>query len=232
MAEHGSGTTRRDELKRKLTAQAVEDVDRTLAEVRDELHDLASTVADGSARQLACALLERLHHASHGIELVAQLAEVDGSPQPATFCLRELLAELERMCRWVMAPADVNYVLPGVRVSVCASRDEIRHLMLDVLLSVSELLSSPASVSIEVGVERRFDQSMAAPLRARVSIASDGLVLDRETVAALFEPGGRHAPNLWSARDALRRLDGDLTTASVPGRGVQFRVDLPAVWTA
>lgn len=172
------------------------------------------------ARELAAdgIVLQRAEERSDG-------PDVESSRSLRRIPLRALLSEEARALAATSraAGARVRARCP-VELEVLGESVALGRLVRNLLLNAAE--SRPGGVTITVDVAR------ARGSRLGLVITDDGVGMDSEGLAGYLEAGrtvGGSGFGTASVREALERLDGELTVTSTPGRGTRVELGL---WAA
>jgi len=145
-----------------------------------------------------------------------------------------LLAEkTAQMQRDLPDGVTLEVVLDGSAVAVEADSALLRQVIRELVDNAGEALRGhPGRVVVAskmtVEADRRWWQ---------VDVRDEGVGMDAATQARIFDPfystkPDRHGLGLSAALGIVRRLGGDISVESAPGRGATFRVRLPIVGDA
>jgi signal transduction histidine kinase/ActR/RegA family two-component response regulator len=153
--------------------------------------------------------------------------------------IRDLLRMIERLIGEHIA---VNFV-PGHGLgNVCADRAQFDQVLLNLCLNARDALPSGGRIAIQtenVIVNGAFREShpWAKPGRyVLLSVSDNGIGMDRETQARIFEPFFSTKPKgkgtglgLSVVYGVVKQHDGMVHVYSEPGKGTTFKIYLPIV---
>lgn len=147
--------------------------------------------------------------------------------------VESVLAQVEAIVAPQLQKAGVEYVRePGIpELSVCADRDRLQQILLNLLGNASKFTPSGGRVSVRWW---REDD------RVLIAVADTGRGIPGDQLSQIFEPfvqvhrdvdAAKHKGmglGLAISRDLAKAMGGDITVASVLGEGSTFTVFLPA----
>jgi signal transduction histidine kinase len=138
-----------------------------------------------------------------------------------------MLAEIERLLR---PQARLQHVgleahLPGTAVRIAGQRDRLKQAILNVAINALEAMSDGGALELRLE---------ALPEEAEVLIADSGPGIPDEVRSRIFDmhfttKTSGTGIGLYVARSIVEAHGGEITVASLPGGGSQFRLRLPAL---
>ena len=131
-----------------------------------------------------------------------------------------------------VSPPAPDEAAGGAPLQVRADGDKVRIILTNLVTNAIKFTEPGGTVSLNVETERDGRA-------VRVRVADTGRGIPAEQLERIFEPfvqvdrygggGSQHGVGLGLAisRDLARRMGGDLTAESAPGRGSTFTLTLP-----
>ncbi|MDP3674207.1 MAG: HAMP domain-containing sensor histidine kinase [Novosphingobium sp.] len=192
---------------------------------------LAGPLADEYANYAA----DIAEAARHLLGLVEDLADLDAieapgfAPAPDPIDLADAARRAAGILGVRASERGITIEVPGEGETMPATGEWRRVLQVLLNLLGNALRYAPEGSTVRIGVS-------AEPRRALVTVADEGLGLNAEEQAKVFDKferlgrsgDGGSGLGLYISRRLARAMGGDLTVQSTPGEGARFTLELPS----
>jgi signal transduction histidine kinase len=120
--------------------------------------------------------------------------------------------------------------LPGHPVRINGDANDLRQVLVNLLLNAVEAMSSPGEIHLSVKIEK--PDTPQAPERVRLSIKDQGSGIDAETLQEIFKPFYTTKSNgtglgLSIVKRIAEQYHWEIAVESTPGKGSEFVLFIP-----
>ncbi|HET6344967.1 MAG TPA: ATP-binding protein, partial [Myxococcota bacterium] len=163
--------------------------------------------------------------------------------QPRVLCVNDLVKEVERMLRHIIA-ANIAFrvCLPNEPVYVRVDAGQLQQCIVNLVLNARDAMPHGGELTLSLGLshlyQRLHNEASGLPtgMYARLGVTDTGDGMDAAVVARVFEPffttkeaAKGTGLGLSSVLGIVQQSGGDVLVRSVVARGTTFEVLLPAV---
>lgn len=216
------------------------DFNNLLTVMQTGLDDLDEV--DGTRESRLVAVSELKDATDSAAALVRRLMRV-GRNKPRTcdlILLESLCEETKPLLRRALPETIELVVEPAPFAMIRGSREELRHVLLNLVLNARDAMPNGGRVTISsttVALDRSTALSMHLPHEGtyvQLTVVDTGVGMDETVLARIFEPyfttkpaGKGNGLGLAMAFSAIRSHEGAISAESTPLQGTTFRILLP-----